>query len=267
MAPGRSGEVSAEIETRGDAPADAEDEEIDTVGGAGSRAEIDELMSMYVLGLHDVDGDVPDIDRHIDNLLFAEYQGFLEPSSPVLESWLTLLGTMSDAKAAFDSGHCVRVATLAREIALILNVGDSEIREITLAGLVYGLGRLAVPSSLLESAMSLDDRQRRLVQECPRVTRSVLAPLAALGNVVTVASLYAERMDGSGYPEGRQGDSTPLGARILAVADTYEALIADRPYRPSHARSRALAIIQAQSGFLFDGLVTDSLEAVARGQI
>jgi len=229
--------------------------------------DVDELLENYVHGLHDVDEDVPDIDRYIDHLLYAEFGGFLEPTSPVLDAWLSIIGAMSDAKAALEDAHSRRVATLAQDIGLALELSDTQLLQLRLASLLFGAGRLGLPSTLLESAASLTPAQRRLLQEYPRVTRSVLAPLAPLGELVTTAALHAERLDGSGYPEGRSGDEIPLAARIVAVAATYMALISERPYRPAYARSRALAIVQAQSGALFDGLVTDSLEAVVRGQI
>ncbi len=224
-----------------------------------------EVLRRYVIGLRGVDEDVPDIDRQLDQLLFGALGGFVEPGSPRLEAWLGILAAMADARAAFEEQHAQRVAALAQEIGLALQLPDAELRDLRLASLLYGVGRLALPSALLESRSPLTAEQRRLLQTYPRVTRSILAPLAALSGAVQIAALHAERIDGSGYPEGLTGEETPLAARILAVASTYMALIAERPYRPAYARSRALAILQAQSGALFDGLVTDSLEAIARG--
>lgn len=229
--------------------------------------DVDELLETYVHGLHDVDEDAPDVDRHIDHLLYGEHGGFLEPGSATVEAWLGVIAAMADAKAALEEGHSRRVSALSQDIGLALELTDEQLIELRHASLLFGAGRLALPSTLLESASSLSGAQRRLLHAYPRVTRSILAPLVPLGQLVTVAAQHAERLDGSGYPEGRAGDEIPLLARILAVSATYMALISERPYRPAYARSRALAIVQAQSGALFDGIVTDALEAVVRGQL
>ena len=221
----------------------------------------------YVRGRYDVDEDVPDTDRHIDDLLYPRFGAFLEPTSPQLQAWLGLLSQMADAKDGFPEGHSVTVAQLCRELGLVLGLEDAALLRLVLAARVYRCGRLCLSSALLAEETRLSDAQRRQLKVASHVTRSILSPLAPLGDVVQIAALHTERFDGSGHPERLEGAAIPLGARVLAVADTYVALISPRPYRPAYSRSRALAIIQAQSGSLFDGLVTDSLEAVARGQI
>jgi HD-GYP domain-containing protein (c-di-GMP phosphodiesterase class II) len=113
----------------------------------------------------------------------------------------------------------------------------------------------------------LDHLQRAILHTSPGLVRGLLEPLSSLGGVVEAASCHAERLDGSGGPEGRASARIPMGGRVLAVVDTFEALISERPYRPAHARARALHILQAQSGRLFDGVVTDALEGLARGEL
>ncbi len=215
-------------------------------------------------GVHRVDEDCPGVDSLIEAHL-AHLGDFVQPLSGAARPWLKLLGLMADTKGAFGSSHTARVANLCREIVSAMELEPVVQDTLELAAHLYGVGRLAVPSSILESATSLTHERRRQLKLAPRVTKTILAPLAALGPAIEAATTYAERNDGSGYPEGLEHRAIPVEARILAVADTYEALISDRPYRGAHTRSRALAIIQAQSGALFDGMVTDALENVVRG--
>lgn len=209
----------------------------------------------------------PQLQAEIDALLAPHLGAALSLADPRLEGWLSLLGVMVDRKTCFEEGHSARVANLSGELALLLGADDEGLRCARLAASLYGVGRLALPSAALESAAPLDDAGQALLRQTPAALRGVLAPLAPLAHLVEVALAQGERLDGSGRPLGLRGAQIPLGARILAVVDTFEALIAERPYRPAYARARALHILQAQSGRLFDGVVTDTLEGIARGQL
>jgi putative two-component system response regulator len=99
------------------------------------------------------------------------------------------------------------------------------------------------------------------------ITRTTLAPLRSIKGVLADAASYAERLDGSGYPAGLRGDEIPMAGRLLAVVDSFEAMQRQRPYRPGYSRARALHILQAQSGKLLDGVITDLVEGIARGEL
>ena len=123
---------------------------------------------------------------------------------------------------------------------------------------------------LIDSMGQMDETlgaQRAQLADLPLVMRQTLLPMRSLRPVLAEAGAYAERQDGSGAPEGLRGDDIPLLGRLLAVVDTYEALIADRPYRLAYSRARALHILQALSGRLFDGVITDLLEGITRGEL
>ncbi len=244
----------------------------DTQSGHNTRAEapdvnVDELLGSYTFSANELGEDVPDVDAAINALLAPRTGEQLPLHSPVLEGWLGFLGMMVDHKAVFAPGHAARVVNMTREVALLLEADDVEVLRLTLGAWVYGVGKLALPSALLEQSGGLNDVQRAMVRETPRLTVSTMAPLRALLPSIDEVAAYAERMDGSGYPKGLRSDDIPLPGRLLAVVDTYEALIADRPYRLAYSNARALHIVQAQSGRLFDGVITDLLEGITRGEL
>jgi putative two-component system response regulator len=188
--------------------------------------------------------------------------------SPVLTRMMAMVGRMVDAKTTFDERHTYRVANLSREIAILMRCDEDQVEAVGLTAHVSGAGKLALPSSLLLSPGPLSADQRATLVEVPHITAGILAPIIdAGGDWLKAAASVSERLDGSGYPLGARGSEVSQAARILAAVDTYEALIADRPYRQAHARARALHILQAQSGLLFDGVVTDTLEGLTRGEL
>jgi HD-GYP domain-containing protein (c-di-GMP phosphodiesterase class II) len=211
--------------------------------------------------------DVPDVQEAVERLLGPVYGERLSLDAPTLVGWFSLLGAMVDRKMLFDDGHSARVSNLSGELALLLGLDDAQVQEVRLAAWLYGVGRLGLPSALVESPSLLDHLQRAILHTSPGLVRGLLEPLSSLGGLVEAASCHAERLDGSGVPEGRASARIPMGGRVLAVVDTFEALVSERPYRPAHARARALHILQAQSGRLFDGVVTDALEGLARGEL
>ncbi len=227
----------------------------------------DSLMGSYTFSANELTDDVPDIDAAICALLGPRHGDRLPLDSPLFDAWLQIIGQMLDAKAVFAQGHSLRVANLVQEVALLLELNDAQVAKMRLAAWLYGVGRLALPSALVEQGRGLRAEQRSMIVETPRLTRSTLQPLRALEHTLRDASTYAERLDGSGYPRGLQSPDIPLLGRLICVVDTFEALQSDRPYRPAFSRARALHILQAQSAGLFDGVITDLVEGITRGEL
>jgi HD-GYP domain-containing protein (c-di-GMP phosphodiesterase class II) len=200
-----------------------------------------------------------DIDATLSALVGSE-----ELSKESVEAHLRALAEFIDAQSPYTVGHSFAVARLSRRIAEQIGLDLDIIEHIYLASLIHGAGRLSIPSAILEKRSGLATHEITLLQSYPNVTREVLAPLIGLRPLIDDACTHREKLDGSGYPEARHGESIPLIGRVLAVADTFVALTSERPYRPAYSRSRAVAIIQAESARLFDGLVTDALENVYR---
>ena len=202
------------------------------------------------------------LNSRLDELFKTTYG--LESDFRTLENHLRVLAEIVDSHSPYMTGHSFAVTRTALRIGEVLGLDDEQLRQLHLAGLLHGCGRLGVPCHITQKRGGLSPDEFHRLHHYPNATRDALAPLSALSGLIDEASTHREKLDGSGYPEGRAGDQIPLIGRILAVADTFVALTSERPYRPAYSRSRAVAIVQVESARLFDGLIADALEEVYR---
>ena len=178
------------------------------------------------------------------------------------------LGTVSalsqaiDAKDGFTRGHADRVSRIAGAIAREMGLGETEIERVELAGLLHDIGKIGVEDRILMKPVRLDDDERELMRRHPLYGASILEPSAALRPLVTIVLHHHENYDGSGYPEGLAGERIPLGARIIIVADAYEAMTSDRIYRKAIGHQRALEQLNRYKGLQFDPTVVRALEGL-----
>jgi putative nucleotidyltransferase with HDIG domain len=153
-----------------------------------------------------------------------------------------------DAKSPFTWQHSTNVAKYARAVAYELGFEKQEIRVINRAALLHDVGKLGVSSKILDKAGPLTEAERAEMQRHPLYTWEILQRVTAFSGFARTAALHHEKLDGSGYPWGVRGEELDLPARILCVADMYEALTAHRPYRAGLGRETALKIIRQGSG-------------------
>jgi len=172
-----------------------------------------------------------------------------------------------DAKSPFTARHSAEVARWAVEIGSVLEMGEAELRDLRRAGLLHDIGKLAVSSRILDKPGRLEPDEMAAIREHPRYTQQILERVACLRGIVETAASHHERLDGRGYHRGLTGVSLSRAARILAVADIYEALTADRPYREAMPRERALAIVREQRGVALCPTAVDALEAAVHGWV
>jgi HD-GYP domain-containing protein (c-di-GMP phosphodiesterase class II) len=165
-----------------------------------------------------------------------------------------------DAKSPYTYLHSERVAELAVTIGRCLHFSDTELRDLRRAGLLHDIGKLGVSTLILDKPGRLTERERAEVRVHPAYTQRILERVTAFAGIVGVASAHHERLDGRGYHLGLAADRLSPMSRALAVADVYEALTADRPYRQGLPRHEAMAILRGQSG---TALCTASVEALA----
>lgn len=153
-----------------------------------------------------------------------------------------------DAKSPYTFRHSTGVAGYACGIAAELGSGPEELRRLRRAGLLHDIGKLGVSSRTLDKAGPLTPEERTEIERHPLHTWEILSRVHAFGDFARTAALHHEKLDGSGYPWGVGGDELHSEARVLAVADIYEALTADRPYRAGMAPEAALAILYRDRG-------------------
>ena len=158
------------------------------------------------------------------------------------------------------------IAGAATAIASSLGLPSTEIERIRTASLLHDLGKLAVPDEILSKPGELDEPEWRVVTEHPKIGQVVLEQAGALRDAATIVLHHHEWYDGRGYPHGLRGQEIPIGARIVAVADAYEAMVAGRPYRAAVSHEEALAELERHAGVQFDpDIVTQFATMFAAG--
>lgn len=172
--------------------------------------------------------------------------------SELLHSIVRALVSAIDAKDQYTSGHSDRVARLAVRIALELRCSPQVITTIYLAGLLHDVGKIGIDDQVLRKAGGLTDAEFAHIQEHPELGYKILADLKQLSEVLPAVLHHHERWDGRGYPAQLSGEEIPRIARIMAVADSYDAMTSDRPYRSSMAEAKVDEIFREGSGKYWD---------------
>ena len=166
-----------------------------------------------------------------------------------------------DAKSPFTARHSRGVATYAGLIGSTLGFADEDLRELHRAGMLHDIGKLGIPNTILDKPAKLTDDEFARMRLHPAYTETILAGIPAFAGFAAVAAAHHERLDGRGYHRGVPAGHLPVSARALAVADVFEALTADRPYRGPIDPDEALAICRRDAGRHLDPTCVDALAA------
>jgi HD-GYP domain-containing protein (c-di-GMP phosphodiesterase class II) len=163
-----------------------------------------------------------------------------------------------DAKDEYTYGHSERVARAAVELGRELGLRESEQNDMYLAGLLHDIGKIGIRDGVLTKRGVLTDDEFKHIQQHPVIGHRILAGLQAIAHLLPGVLYHHERYDGRGYPEGLSGDAIPLLARILAVADSFDAINTSRPYRPAMTPERVDQILREGAGIQWDPMVIDA---------
>jgi putative nucleotidyltransferase with HDIG domain len=173
-----------------------------------------------------------------------------------------LLELLADRDASTEE-HTRRVALLAARVAEDLKLPAVLRRDLAVGGLLHDVGKLSVPLEILQKPGPLDDAEFAEIRRHPNAGRKLLDELGGFPETVRrLVSDHHERLDGTGYPNGLEGDELPIETRILAVCDVYDALVSDRVYRAAWTPERALALLQGEAGTGYDPAVVAALERI-----
>ena len=187
-----------------------------------------------------------------------------EAARPVDDATLDLVAhafaRVIDAKSPYTYRHSERVAALAVEIGHAIDLEEDELRDLERAALLHDIGKLGVSNTILDKPAALTDAELAQMRLHPAYTHQILGRVPAFGRIVEAASAHHERLDGRGYHLGLPGECLDAMARALAVADVYEALTSDRPYRAGLPAEEAMAVVRRHAG---SGLCPESVEALA----
>jgi putative nucleotidyltransferase with HDIG domain len=169
-------------------------------------------------------------------------------------NWGTLeaLARAIDAKSHWTSGHSERVTRLALKIGRFLALPEEEMDVLHRAGLLHDIGKLGIPVDILDKEGKLTKKEEQLMREHVRLGLRILEPIAAYEEVTSIISHHHEHFNGEGYPNGLAGKAISLGGRIFAVADSFDALTSNRPYRQALTREYAVEMIKQECGTRYD---------------
>ena len=180
-------------------------------------------------------------------------------------SFASALVATLDARDRYTAGHSAAVAIYCRDIAERMGLSDAQQQLVHLCGLVHDIGKIGLPAGLLEKPGALTLEERRLMETHPEIGERILAKVDDYAEIASVVRHHHERFDGNGYPDGLASEEIPLLSRVIAVADAYNAMTSDRPYReamPSRvARLRLAQAVETQ----FDTSVVAAFEAILAG--
>jgi len=178
---------------------------------------------------------------------------------------LTALARAVDAKSPWTAGHSERVTKLALQIAQELGFPEEEIDNLHRGGLLHDIGKIGVPAKILDKKGILTTKEYRIICEHPRMGTRILEPINAYKDVLGLVLHHHERFDGTGYPDGLAGEDISLATRILSVADVFDALISDRPYRAGMKMEEVLEFVEQEKGKQFDpGVVQAFLKVIEK---
>jgi putative nucleotidyltransferase with HDIG domain len=211
-----------------------------------------------------------DFWQRLDSAVLRDLVLALEPGAHVrrvdaegLDAIARSFAEIIDAKSPYTARHSLNVAAYARQIAARLGYPAREQQRIYRAGLLHDIGKLGVSNRILDKPGRLDPAERVAIEQHPRFTWEILQRVDAFSDFAWLAAVHHEKLDGSGYPWGLGADQLDEPSRILAVADIYEALSADRPYRAGMPYAQAMDILKKESGTKLCANAVSGLELAA----
>ena len=182
-----------------------------------------------------------------------------------LKTLTTALARACDAKDSYTRSHCETVAETCALMATELGLDDERAAKLRLAGLLHDIGKIGVADAILQKPARLTEAEFEVMKTHARLGHSIVGG-AELGEVADWILHHHERPDGRGYPEGLQGDEVPLESRVILVADAFEAMTSDRPYRRGRSEREAFGELERHVGTQFDAACVDALRRALGGR-
>jgi putative nucleotidyltransferase with HDIG domain len=186
-----------------------------------------------------------------------EIERLVEKSNRDFVEFVQLIAKTLDAKDKYTAGHSLRVMDYAVKIAHALQLPANEIDLLKQACLLHDIGKISIPDGILNKKKKLTPKERKYILKHPVVGKKILSTVSEFKEILDIIYTHHERVDGRGYPDGRMKDDIPFLARILAVADSYDAMRSERPYRPARNKDQAIEELILAKGSQLDAEVVD----------
>lgn len=187
--------------------------------------------------------------------------GLLEAQTKLQQYYLNTIKSLAralEAKDPYARGHSERVTQYAIAIAKRLGFSEKEISLLEDLCILHDIGKIGVPEKILAKPTSLSEEEWQVIKKHPEIGEEILKPIEFLKPGLSIVLDHHERPDGKGYPQGLKGDEIPLLASIVSVADAFDAMTSDRPYRKAFSKDEATAIIEENTGTQFDSRVVEA---------
>lgn len=213
---------------------------------------------------HILSGDELDQAKKIaDQLAIAITNALhLENLEKLAMGTIEALARTVDAKSKWTSGHSERVSVLGGRIGKAMGLNERMVDTLTRGGLLHDIGKIGIPLAILDKPARLSDQEYEEIKNHPAIGGKILEPINAFQDILPIVVQHHEKFDGSGYPNGLKGEEIDLRARILALADVWDALVSGRPYREGWVYERARTFIVEGSGSHFDPLVVNAFLSI-----
>ena len=181
-------------------------------------------------------------------LLLLKEKERLDAEQKLLIAGITSLVQALEARDKYTRGHSERVSLILSGLVKRLGGTQYDIDRAQIAGRLHDIGKIGIRDNVLLKTERLNYDEFEHIQQHPFIGASIIKTIPSIADILPVVFSHHERMDGNGYPQGLKGDSIPLWARMTAVADTYDALTSDRPYRKGMSHDKALSVVNSASG-------------------
>jgi HD-GYP domain-containing protein (c-di-GMP phosphodiesterase class II) len=193
-------------------------------------------------------------------LLEESYKKF----EKIYHETIRALAATIDAKSKYIRGHSERVRRYAELIGERLYLTEDEMKRLSLAATLHDIGRVTIENQIWDKPEPLTQDEYSKVKEHPTKSAEFLKHVEFLAGIIDIIKHHHERYDGKGYPGGLAGEDIPLESRILAVADAYDAMLSERPYREKKTQKEAIEELQKESGKQFDPMVVDAFISIIK---
>jgi putative nucleotidyltransferase with HDIG domain len=228
------------------------------------------LFALVSLG---VNGEIDYSQKDLEQMRgFSDHLAVAFANSDLLRELEELsLGTLYalartvDAKSSWTAGHSARVAQLAVDIAKVLESPQEVLDDLRRAALLHDIGKIGIPLKIIDKPGKLTAEEYDIIKNHPSIGARILSPIQAYAGIIPIVEQHHERYDGKGYPFGKRGDQIHPSARIMTLADSFDAMVSDRPYRPGLTQEQAICIISEEAGGQFDPRIVEAFnKALAR---
>ena len=173
-------------------------------------------------------------------------------------AYIEFIGSLAsalDARDPYTAGHSRRVSEFSCSIARAVEVTWKELEEIRIGALLHDIGKIGIADAVLQKPGKLTTAEFDIIKQHPEIGRRILEGVNGLQQYLPIVELHHENWNGSGYPKGQSGAETPFGARVVHVADAYDAMTSDRPYRPGLDPQKAIRELERHAGTQFDAAI------------